>query len=129
MQNFFILRDAQRRKACIDWIAACDFAPLLGVRIEAYKQNRSLAQNNTYHMWKEIIAKETGNSLEDMHDLFRLKFLGMVEKTVMGTKIKTLRSTTSLTVDEFMLFMTKIEMLARQLNIILPYPDNYMDRR
>lgn len=123
----FVLIDEPRRQDCISFIKALTLTTKQSVEIKKYKKNRSLAQNRTYWLWLGIIGEFNGDSPEDLHELFKLRFLGHEEKTIMGESVTLVRSTAKLTTLEFGEYLVKVEMLAKQLGIVLPYPDDYRD--
>lgn len=123
----FILVDESRRQNAIAHIKSLDLKTKWGVDVKPYKKNRSLAQNNTMWLWLGLIGDFMGESAEDLHDLFKMQFLGYEEKTIAGEPVTRLRSTAKLSTIEFSQYMTKIEMVAKELFIVLPYPDDYKD--
>ncbi len=123
----FILIDETRRQNAISHIKGLDLKTKWGVEVKPYKKNRSLAQNRTMWLWLGLIADFMGESPEDLHDLFKMQFLGYEEKLIAGETVRRLRSTASLSTLEFQGYMTKIEAVAKELFIVLPYPDDYKD--
>jgi hypothetical protein len=92
------------------------------IEIKKYRKNRSNAQNRLMWMWLGIISDETGNSAEDLHSIFKMKFLGSERITALGTTFERPKSTTMLTTTQFSDYLDKIEGLATQCQIILPHP-------
>lgn len=72
------------------------------------KPKRTIAQNNYYWLYLGIIEKETGNLADDMHKLFKGKFLSNAIVEVFGEKVRREKSTTELTVTEFSEYIEKI---------------------
>lgn len=87
----------------------------VGTKITAYlsskKPTRSLLQNNFYHLYKKLIADETGGDVEALHALFKGKFLSKGICEVYGEKVRVVKSTTELNKSEFVEFMLRIEEL------------------
>ena len=79
----------------------CKDGDLLTVTVTNKKPKRTTAQNNYYWLYVHMISDETGNDPEDLHNLFKGKFLGGEIVNVMGHKVRRSKSTTSLTVPEF----------------------------
>nr|WP_246890823.1 hypothetical protein [Acinetobacter baumannii] len=57
--------------------AAAEGRPLV-VRINQKEDDRSAAQNRLYWAWLEQIRQKTGNSKDDLHLLFKKKFLARI---------------------------------------------------
>jgi len=94
------------------------------VIITKYKKDRTKAQNALYHMWVGIISNDTGNSHDELCEIFKLKFLGSETLSALGFKIERPKSTTKLTTQEFTDYLDKIEVLAISIGIRLPRPDD-----
>ena len=88
--------------------------------VEKKKGRRSLSQNGYYWVYLGVIENETGNNADDLHELFKRKFLTPVEKTVLGEKVRFPASTTELGKTEFSEYMDKICALT---NVPLPDPE------
>jgi len=98
------------------WAQDHDGARLI---IEEEKPVRSLSQNSYYWVYLGVIADETGDNAEDLHEFFKRKLLPPVFKTIQGEEIKLPRSTTDLSKGEFTEYLDKICALT---NIPLPDP-------
>ena len=81
---------------------------------------RSDSQNRYLWFYYEIIAKETGENADDLHELFKRTLLPPVFKTVRGQELKLPRSTTELSKPEFNDFLDKIAALT---GVPLPDPE------
>lgn len=94
------------------------------VTIFPRKTKRSLAQNRTLWLWLKCIGENTGNSIQDLHDVYCDKFL--CRKIVYnGEQIVASRSTSQLNTQEFADFLTQIHAHALvELGIELPDPDS-----
>jgi hypothetical protein len=129
----YLLIDEQRRQNCLAEISALDLKKTHSVEIKAYRKNRSTAQNRTMWMWLNAMAPDFGYSADDLHEVFKQKFLGLEEKVISVSKNgKVLRealcrpkSTASLTVGEFSDYLRKIEATAVTMGLTLPYPDDF----
>lgn len=121
----YILIDEQRRNNAIEYIKQIDIKKPIEVLIRKHKKNRSLAQNSTYWMWIADIAPELGYTDNELHELFKVQFLGVEKRVVYNIELVIPKSTTDLEPSEMALFLTKIEMLAHSLNIRLRRPDDY----
>jgi len=93
------------------------------LKIETIKKNRSNNQNR--YMWYcfELIANETGEDRQRIHDYYVALFL--TEKTIIfGTEIIISKGTSKLKTVEFEDFMQKVRLDAQEeLSIIIPLPN------
>ncbi len=94
------------------------------IRIEKYKKDRTKAQNSLMWLWLGIISNDTGESPENLHNIFKLRFLGTEKIQSMGYSIEIPKSTTKLTTQEFTDYLDKIEGLALSIDIRLPHPED-----
>lgn len=124
--NFFVITDQARKEYCLGYIAALNPEIKWSVDIKKFVKSRSRAQNRTYWQWLHVISDHTGYDTEELHELFKGRFIGFKEKEIMGEKIRMTKSSTALTTKEFSDYLGKVELLARSLNVSLPYPDDYM---
>jgi hypothetical protein len=88
------------------------------------KPKRTESQNRYYWgVYLPLIAEETGNEIEDLHNLFKGKFLnrGIVE--VLGSKVRRILSTTDLTTSQFIEYIMKIEEFT---GVLAPPTDEYV---
>lgn len=87
------------------------------------KKQRSNAENAYY--WGivlKIISDHTGETVEDLHEHFRVRFL------MQGEKFSRPKSTTGLSVGEFEEYLQKIRMFATtDLNCFIPLPNESID--
>ena len=90
--------------------------------LDAHKLKRSAQQNNFYHLYKQIIANETGQPADGLHVLFKGKFLSKGITEVLGEKVRVVKSTTDLTKLEFVEFLERIEVLT---GIEIPSTEEY----
>jgi len=90
--------------------------------LDAHKLKRSAQQNSFYHLYKQMIANETGNSVDELHALFKGKFLSQGISEVLGEKVRVVKSTTELTKLEFGEFLERIEALT---GVFIPSTEEY----
>lgn len=122
-------------KSSDDVLKACDGiggTPLDGnyaVEIKPHKKDRSLAQNRLYRMWVNIISKETGENDDKIHG-YLMDALGHFELVKWrGRLVPVAISSSKLTVEQFSELIDACEALAKELNIKLVYPMDYMFAR
>lgn len=90
--------------------------------VERVKEPRSLDQNRLLWLWLACISSETGNTPQELHDIYCTLFL---RKTAYfaGSTVVTVSGTSGLTKAEFSAFLDKIQAhAAAELGIILPTP-------
>ena len=91
--------------------------------VERKKRGRSNAQNAYY--WGVVlpeISVHTGHTVEELHEIFKMKFLA-TKRVWRGAEMKTVRSTTELTTNEFAEFLSNVTLEAGELGIEIPQPD------
>lgn len=119
---YFVLKNDDIKKNCINHIQSLD--GVYRVTIDKYKKDRTKAQNSLMWMWLGIISNDTGESPENLHEIFKLRFLGTEKIQSMGYSIEIPKSTTKLTTQEFTDYLDKIEGLALSIDIRLPHPQD-----
>ncbi len=94
------------------------------IEIHTRKAKRSDQQNRYYWgVYLPLIAKETGNhNLDALHTLFSSLFLTEKVVEVMGRKVRIKKSTTALSVSEFIEYIMNIE---AETGVEAPPTENY----
>lgn len=101
----------------------CQDGEKVTVSVTTKKWRRSLEQNNYYWgVYLPIIADETGHTPDELHELFKGKFLTQKIKTVMGLPVRMKKSTRDLSVGEFVEYIQRIESFT---GIEAPPTENY----
>lgn len=121
----FILIDEQRRSNAIAFLNKLDIKKTYQVFIKPYKKNRTVSQNNTYWMWLSDIAPVFGYTENELHEILKVRFLGVVKYMVDGVELVKPISTKTLKTKEMAEFLIKVEVLARQNEIKIRIPDDY----
>ncbi len=126
MKNFIVVRTLlDRDRAAEAVMKTVPSNPPFCVEIKEYRETRRAAQNRLLWAWYQCFAKETGYSKSEVHDKLGGRFLDLVEVDAFrdGEKIKIIRpvSTAGITVSEFSEYLKKIEILAIDLDIKLPF--------
>jgi len=84
---------------------------------------RSINQNNYYWLLLSLISVHTGYSSDELHKIFKQKFLSSVEIKALGEEIIHTGTTTDKKTVEFINYLDRIKMFAAQdLDIVLPDP-------
>ncbi len=126
MTQFFILLDEERRNNAIESIKRMNInGRKLSVEIKEYRKNRTNSQNRLYWSWINLFSQHTGYSSDEMHEQFAVQFLGIEDRIVKGEKLRMAKSTARLKVEEFSQYMLKIELVAEEMGLSLPRPDDY----
>jgi len=81
------------RSKFVDWATGHEGAHIV---INEEKRVRSLSQNAFYWVYLGVIARETGDNADDLHEFFKRKLLSPVFKSIHGEEIRLPRSTTEL---------------------------------
>lgn len=90
------------------------------IRIREKRDARSLEQNSLWWVWCTILAFELGYTKDEMSTILKYKFLQRTN-VIDGKEIITLKSTATLSKDEFNLLLNDVYYWANDtLNIILP---------
>ena len=90
-------------------------------KISPFSEKRSINQNKYYWKLIEIIASQIGYEVEEMHQVFKYKFLKKTFEDANGNLVKGLQSTNELSVYDFTIYINNIKKYCQQdLNLILP---------
>lgn len=88
------------------------------------RPKRTEMQNRYYWgVYLPMIASETGNDIDDLHLLFKGKFLAKEVVQVLGEKIRRTRSTTELSTGQFSDYIRRIEELT---GVLAPPTEEYV---
>lgn len=121
-ERLFILRTAVARDNAQRFVGECALTdPPLEVVVRRHQDKRSRDQNALYWAWLHVIADETGNTAEDVHEAFKGVFLGK-HRVTMGTSFVEVvtPSTARLPVADFAAYMDKVSAWAANNGIRLP---------
>jgi hypothetical protein len=88
------------------------------------KAGRSISQNSLYWLWLTCIEFETGNNRDELHDIFKHKFILPTEIEIFGEKIMRWTTTDKDTL-QFKMYLDKIQIfVSMELGIKLPDPED-----
>ncbi len=90
------------------------------VIVQKEKKARSLKANSYYWLCLSHIGSEIGEDSEELHTTFKAMFL--VDRS---KQLPIVRSTASLSTEEFAEYLDKIERRVAEIGIILPDPNEY----
>lgn len=87
--------------------------------LKEFKEQRTIKQNAYYRVYLTIIAQETGDDEDSLHELFKRVCLPQKKIVALGKEIQIPATTTKLSKSEFSEYITKIEILT---GILSPDP-------
>jgi len=124
----WLVEQKNKKPDLTDWQLA-DFAdfctqnPKVKFRLTPLENKRTLSQNNYYWLYLTIVARETGNDAEDLHEFFKSKLLPRKMIKIHGKKgeydFQKTKSTTKLSKADFGEYLEKISAM---VNIEMPNP-------
>lgn len=96
------------------------------LKIAKKVKRRSLPQNRLMWMWFACISSETGQSADDIHDYYALKFIPrFITSLETGIEVRVPGKTSTLTTEAFTEFLNQVQAdAATELGITLPSPDD-----
>lgn len=100
----------------------CKDGEILTMVLTKRKPKRTLAQNNYYWVYMTLLSEETGADSEDLHALFKKKFISNRKVNVMGEVVEREGTTTNLSRLDFGDYIRKIEEFT---GIQAPPTENY----
>lgn len=123
----FTISDQRGRQSVIDYLNRLpDNGKQFDVTITVYREKRTIPQNRLYRLWLGLISDELGYSnRDDLHEVFKMMFIGTKKVEVAGIEQSIPISTTSLNTVGFTQFLERLEAWAEsELGIILPHPED-----
>lgn len=128
----FYIHNNDILRNCIKHIQSLPLNGKFVISIQEKKNKRSLNQNDLWHAWVDLIAKEAGYSPKDMKDILKENILGMREiiNPFTGNVKKVHYETKKLTKEQFSRLMTETQVRAFEYySLTLPSPDGgYNDK-
>lgn len=118
-----ILREASHRDRALEAVQALGVGlnPPLCVEIKPFKENRSLDQNAAYHAVIQDIARHTGHSHDEIHEIVKFKFLPALEVELPDGEYRVSRSTTRLNRGEMSDLIDQVQAWAASLGVEVAY--------
>ena len=92
--------------------------------IERKKNKRTLSQNALMWMWFTCISRETGQPVQDIHDIYCARLLSRTAVTPRGEIVRVYGQTSKLSTAEMTEFMNAVQADAAEMGIILPLPED-----
>ena len=110
MQPVTIIIDGlPKRDRAAAWLGKIPCDEVYELSLRPYKPTRSQQQNARYWLLLTKIAEHTGHDKDELHEMFKVKFLGTMERELAGEKITAIRSSARLKVREFRDYMEQVE--------------------
>lgn len=120
----FSVRTADDRKALADYLLGLP-DKVFDVSVKLHREKRSNPQNQLYWVIVGLVARETGNDKDTVHRFFAKQFIGYDVKLIGEERIAIVRSTATLSTEEFSEYLSKVmAFTATELGIIIPDPDS-----
>ena len=127
MPHPLTIADERDRQRVVDLIAKLNLEKPWEVTVARKTKKRTLSQNGLYHQWVGIIAEETGNDHEDVHDEFKRRWVPPKEIEIFGEK-RMRQSTTDFDTRGMTDYMEKVYAFSvGELGILLPLPEEQHD--
>lgn len=95
---------------------------VLDVKIQIHRNDRTNNQNSYYWVILGVIAEDTGHTANELHEIFKRKFLPPKFATYRGEEIELPSTTTTLNTEEMAKYMEQIIIEAGLLGINIPPP-------
>jgi len=110
-QTFFI-DTPQKRDRAVKWLAQIPLDGTIELSVKPYRPTRSQLQNRRYWLILQKIKEVSGHETDELHEIFKSKFLGVQTSDLSGETITHQRSSTRLTTAEFAQYMERVEEFA-----------------
>lgn len=120
-----LLRNDSDRQAAIRYLESLKFHGDRKYRLSVtvWRPVRSLASNRLYWLWLGVIAKDTGNDVDDLHSYCKQTFLPQRPLTIGDVTVTMTGSTAKLDSGEFTRYLDRVQAWASvELGIVLPSP-------
>jgi hypothetical protein len=104
-----VIDSPAKRDRASTWLSKIPVDEVMELTLRPYKPTRSQEQNKRYFKILELISQKTGHDRDELHDLFKNRFLGTTEIELNGEKHTVLRSSRKLKVGEFKDFSDRVE--------------------
>lgn len=112
------------RNMVIAYIQRLDLKKLYTVEVIEKKSTRSISQNSLMWLWLTCISFETGNDRDELHDIFKKKWIEPKKVVMFGEEINRY-STADLNTTQFKYYLDHIQAFAStELSITLPNPED-----
>lgn len=104
-----IIDGPPKRDRAAQWLAKIPVDEVIELSLKPYKPTRSQQQNSRYWLIITKISDHTGHDKNELHEMFKNRFLGMQTTEIAGETITHQRSSAKLKVAEFQEYMERVE--------------------
>lgn len=121
------IKDKEAVKAYVDKLPE---GKRFDVSVKVHREKRTVDQNRLLFLWIGCVSHETGYFKDEVHEIFKKKFLGIEVFEIWGERVERLRSTANLDTKQFSDYLDRIQQFAStEMGIILPNPkDQYFEQ-
>ena len=120
----FVIKNNTDREVLIEYLS-CLPDKVFDVSVKLHREKRTTPQNQLYWVIVGLVAKETGNDKDTVHRFFAKQFIGYDVKLIGEERLAIVRSTATLSTEEFSEYLSKVmAFTATELGIIIPDPDS-----
>ena len=121
------IKDKEAVKAYVDKLPE---GKRFDVSVKVHREKRTVDQNRLLFLWIGCVSLETGYFKDEVHEIFKKKFLGIEVFEIWGERVERLRSTANLDTKQFSDYLDRIQQFAStEMGIILPNPkDQYFEQ-
>ena len=109
MNHTIIIDSPAKRDRVVAWLGKVPIDEVHELSLRPYKQTRSQQQNARYWLLLTKIAEHTGHDKDELHEMFKAKFLGAGERELAGETVTFIKSSAKLKVKEFVEYSEKVE--------------------
>lgn len=120
-----IIRTQANRDFAIKFVSGLKIDPEhpLEVEVRQHRRRRSLNQNALYWKWLGIIAEDSGNDVDALHEWAKRQFSVPREVTIMGETCE-VYTTAKMTTKDMTAYLERLEAWAASEGYILPHPED-----
>ncbi len=105
----FLIDSPEKRDLAVQWLSRIPIEDVIEVSVRPYKPTRSQLQNRRYWLILQKIKEVTGHETDELHEIFKSKFLGVQTSEIAGREVTHQRSSARLKTSEFAEYMERVE--------------------
>lgn len=117
----FIIHEQKQINSAIEHIKKLELGGQWEIVVRKHVKKRSDDASRLYWLWLDIIAKETGNDKDIVHEFYKNKFGIRENRKAFGENMNIPTSTTKYSKKTFSEYMNQVEAHASQLGVQLPH--------
>lgn len=122
--------DEKSRESVLEYLRKLNLNKRYIVDVKVEREKRTISQCKLLFLWIGCVSHETGYFKDEVHEIFKKKFLGTEVFEMWGEKVERIRSTANLDTKQFSQYLERIQQFASsEMGIILPNPkDRYFEQ-